>query len=104
MTDGVTPDCKMALPLIQGFHAKKHLADKTHDSDKIVDAAGETKMKGCIPSKRDRTNQREIDEDLYKMSQLVEYAFLKLKRSRSLSTRYCKTTKFGDENELVNTF
>ncbi len=73
MTDGVTPDCKMALPLIQGFHAKKHLADKTHDSDKIVDAARKTKMKGCIPSTR-----------------------------RSLSTRYCKTTEFGDENELVN--
>lgn len=56
----------MALEWIQGVHAKKLLADQVYDSDKIVEAARKTKMEGCIPSKRNRKVQQEINKGLYR--------------------------------------
>lgn len=49
MTDGVTPDGKMALEWIQGLHAKKLLADEAYDSDERVDASRKTTIEVCIP-------------------------------------------------------
>jgi len=45
-----------------------------------------------IPPKRNRIEQREYDEYLYKLRHLVENAFLMLKRWRGIATRYAKNT------------
>jgi transposase len=43
-----------------------------------------------IPSKRNRTNPREYDTDLYKARHLIENFFAKLKQYRAIATRYDK--------------
>ncbi len=91
MTDGVTADCKTALQLIQGIKAERLIADKAYDSQEILNAGTLMGMEVCIPPRKSRKVQRERDKDLYKTRRFVENAFLKLKRFRGISTRYCKT-------------
>ena len=54
-------------------------------------AGKETGIEIVIPPKKNRLEQREYDEFLYKHRHLVENAFLKLKRRRGVATRYSKT-------------
>lgn len=49
-------------------------------------------MKTVISPKKNRTEQRSYDENLYKVRHLVENAFLQLKRWRDIATRYAKNT------------
>lgn len=91
ITDGVTADGKTALHLIQGIKAERLIADKAYDSQEILKAGTFMRMEVCIPPRKSRKIQRERDKYLYKARRLVENAFLKLKRLRGISTRYCKT-------------
>ncbi len=91
MTDGVTADGKTAWQLIQGMKAERLIADKAYDSQEILNAGTFMGMEVCILPRKSRKIQRERDKDLYKTRRLVENAFLKLKRLRGISTRYCKT-------------
>ena len=68
------------------------LADKGYDSGKIVEKAESQGMQVVIPPRKNRKNQREYDEHLYKVRHLVENAFLHLKRWRGIATRYAKNT------------
>jgi len=49
-------------------------------------------MQVVIPPKKNRLEQREYDEYLYRLRHLVENAFLMLKRWRGIATRYAKNT------------
>ena len=68
------------------------LADKSYDSDAIIERARQQGMTAVIPPRKNRTVQRAYDEDLYKLRHLVENAFLHLKRWRGIATRYAKNT------------
>jgi len=68
-------------------------ADKAYDTNEIIEYAAEHNMQVVIPPKKNRKVQRKYDEYMYKLRHLVENAFLKLKRWRSVATRYAKTTK-----------
>jgi transposase len=46
-----------------------------------------------IPPKRNRTVQREYDQDLYKARHLIENFFAKLKQYRAIATRYDKRSR-----------
>ena len=46
-----------------------------------------------IPPKRNRTEQREYDADLYEARHLIENCFCKLKQFRAIATRYDKTKR-----------
>ncbi len=46
-----------------------------------------------IPPKRNRTEQREYDRDLYAARHLIENFFCKLKQFRAIATRYDKTAR-----------
>ena len=92
ITKGSMHDCKKAIELIDGFNAKMLLADRGYDSDEIVNFAIQNGMSVVIPSKKNRREQRDYDRHIYKIRHLVENAFLKLKRWRSVATRYAKTT------------
>ena len=82
----------MAVELIQGFVAEMLLADKAFDTNEIIEYCKENGIEVVIPPKKNRIEQREYDEYIYKLRHLVENAFLKLKRWRGIATRYAKTT------------
>ena len=90
ITQGTTADSEQASCLIQGFDAEYLIADKGYDTNAIVQQAKSQNMKVVIPPKKNRTEQRIYDKDLYKLRHLVENAFLHLKRWRGIATRYAK--------------
>jgi len=92
VTSGTAHDCTQACALIDGFAAEWLLADKGYDSSEIVDKAVSQNMNVVIPPRKNRKEQREYDEYLYKLRHLVENAFLLLKRWRGIATRYAKNT------------
>ena len=92
VTAGTTAGCKYGEKLIDGIDAEVLLADKGYDSSSIIDCAVKAGMQVVIPPKRNRKDQREYDEYLYRLRHLVENAFLHLKRWRGVATRYAKNT------------
>jgi transposase len=77
---------------MDGFTAQALLADKGYDSNAILERAVLQGMEPVIPPKKNRIEQREYDEELYKLRHLVENAFLHLKRWRGIATRYAKNS------------
>jgi len=92
VTAGTEADCKQAIPLIRGFIIEMLLADKAYDTNEIIDYCRENGIEIVIPPKKNRVEQREYDEYIYRLRHLVENAFLKLKNWRGVATRYAKTT------------
>ena len=86
MTQGTRADCKEA----GGLSADALLADKGYDTNAIIKQARQQGMEPVIPPKKNRTQQREYDEERYQLRHLVENAFLHLKRWRGIATRYAK--------------
>lgn len=78
--------------MIEGLGAEYLLADRGYDTNAILEQAGAQGMEAVIPPKKNRTDQRPYDRDLYKARHLVENAFLHLKRWRGIATRYAKNT------------
>ncbi len=92
ITGGSVADCKQAIVLIDGLAADYLLADRGYDTNEIVDWAVTHNMIAVIPPKKNRKEQREYDEDVYKLRHLVDNAFLKLKQWRGIATRYAKNS------------
>ena len=92
VTAGTTADCTQAYRLVEGIDAGSLIADKGYDSDEVVGLACNAGMQVVIPPKRNRKEQRECDEYLYRLRHLVENAFLLLKQWRGIATRYAKNT------------
>jgi transposase len=92
ITSGTVHDSKQAEPLLEGLQADFLLADRGYDSDAIVQSAVDRGMTPVIPPRKNRKVRRHYDEHLYRLRHLVENAFLKLKRWRSVCTRYAKNT------------
>ena len=92
VTAGTVADCKYGEKLIEGIDAAALLADRGYDTNAIIEAARAAGMEIVIPPKKNRIEQREYDEYLYKLRHLVENAFLMLKRWRGIATRYAKNT------------
>ena len=92
VTAGTEADCSHAIPLLRGFTIEMLLGDKGYDTNEIIDYCAKNGITAVIPPKKNRIDQREYDEYIYKLRHLVENAFLKLKRWRGVATRYAKTT------------
>ncbi len=69
------------------------LADRGYDTNEILKYCEDHGIEAVIPPKKNRVDQREYDEHIYKIRHIVENAFLKLKQWRGVATRYAKTTK-----------
>ena len=78
--------------MIEGLSADYFFADRGYDSNAILEQAKNQGMTPVVPPKKNRIEQREYDEELYKLRHLVENAFLHLKRWRGIATRYAKNT------------
>ena len=92
VTAGTVHDSKQACALIDGIFAQWLLADRGYDSREIIEKAASQNTNVVIPPRKNRKEQREYDEYLYKLRHLVENAFLILKRWRGIATRYAKNT------------
>jgi len=92
ITAGTIADCKQAVALIDGIFADYLLADRAYDTDEIIKWAIQQGMITVIPPKKNRLEQRDYDEYLFKIRHLVENAFMKLKQWRGIATRYAKNT------------
>jgi len=73
---------------IDGFDAAYVLADKGYDSDKFIGEPEKAGATTVIPPRKNRKEQREYDQELYKERNLVERLFQKLKHFRRIATRY----------------
>ena len=68
------------------------MADRGYDTNAILAYVVSAGMEAVIPPKKNRKEQRQYDEYLYKLRHLVENCFLALIRWRGIATRYAKTS------------
>ena len=78
--------------MIEGLDILALLADKGYDTNAIIKAAKALGIEVCIPSKKNRKEQREINKETYKHRHIVENVFQVLKEWRGIATRYAKKT------------
>jgi len=92
ITAGHISDYTPAIELLGTRQAEAVGADKGYDSDAVV-AHVETAMnaKAVIPPRCNRKQQRNYDQDLYKLRNRIERCFSKLKHFRRFATRYEKS-------------
>ncbi|CAA9571682.1 MAG: Mobile element protein [uncultured Thermomicrobiales bacterium] len=94
LTGGQAADLDGSDALLPEVAAATIIADKSYDAEARVlaplRAAGKTAV---IPPRRNRTEQRAYDRDLYQTRHLIENFFCKLKQCRAIATRYDKTAR-----------
>lgn len=94
LTGGNAHNLTGADVLLPGLKAQALLADRAYHAQKRVIQPLEAKgITIVIPPKRNHKNPRPYDKDLYKAHHLIENFFCKLKRFRSIATRYDKTRR-----------
>lgn len=67
------------------------LADKGYDSDALVASIEALEAEPVIPSRKNRKQARNYDENLYKERNQVERFFNRIKHYRRIATRYEKS-------------
>lgn len=82
-----------AQALLAGQQPEAVLADKGYDSDALLVFIADLDAQAVIPSKRNRIEQRTLDDHLYAERNKVERLFNRLKHYRRLATRYDKTAR-----------
>jgi transposase len=88
LTGGQAGDAPMAGQLLSGIEATHVIADKGYDSDEILDLIQAKGAEAVIPPIAIRKVRREYDRELYRLRNLIERAFNKLKAWRRIATRY----------------
>lgn len=76
--------------MLDGTKARYLIADKGYDTDEILKLARKRHMIVVIPPKSNRKVQRYHYRELYRKRHRIENTFMKMKRWRGISTRYCK--------------
>ena len=94
ITPGQSIDLGGADVLLEALEAEALLGDKAYDADeRVVERLEKQGKAAVIPPRRNRTEPREYDKDLYKARHLIENFFAKLKQYRAIATRYDKLTE-----------
>ena len=94
MTGGQAADLAGADALLPDVAAPTVIADKGDDAEaRVLAPLREAGKTAVIPPKRNRTEQREYDHDLYEARHLIENFFCTLKQFRAIATRYDKTAR-----------
>lgn len=93
LTPGQVNDAPVASALLAGLDLKDVyvLGDKGYDSRKIVDLVEEQEGTVVIPSRSNSTRPRIHDKQLYKLRNVVERFFNRIKQFRRIATRYEKS-------------
>lgn len=92
LSGGQEADCKHFDQIIEALPAavKAVVGDKGYDTNAVVERIEAHAAQVVIPSKKNRTRERVIDENLYQDRNKVERFFLKIKQNRAVATRYDK--------------
>lgn len=91
LTPGQACDLDGSDVLLQDMVADTLLADKAYDANERVIAPLKQQGKtAVIPPRRNRTQPREYDKELYKARHLIENFFAKFKQYWAITTRYDK--------------
>ena len=90
LTPGQRNDITQADALVAGYDADAVIADRGYDADWLVTQIAEAGAAPVIPPKKNRTEQRDYDAELYKERNAVERFFGRLKLNRRVATRYEK--------------
>ena len=69
------------------------IADKAYDANDVRDFLAAQGTEAVIPPKSNRLQQPSYDRVAYRMRNLIERAFCRLKDWRALATRYDKTAR-----------
>lgn len=94
LTPGQASD-KAAVPaLLANLEpATDTVADRGYDAKAILDLIAQHGSKPHIPTQRDRKQQRSVSHAIYRMRNLIERFFNKLKHFRRIATRYDKLAR-----------
>ena len=90
LTGGQASDSPQGINLLKGFDFEGVIADRGYDADDILNFIAENEAHCVIPSKKNRTVQRETDWYTYKDRNLVECFIGRIKHLRRIFTRYEK--------------
>ena len=92
LSPGSAHDAPMAEKLLEDFSLDGcyFLGDKGYDSDKIIALVQSKNGIAVIPSRSNRRQQRGYDKALYKLRNVVERFFNRLKQFRRIATRFEK--------------
>jgi transposase len=93
VTGGQEADITQAPALIAGQEAETVIADKAFDKKAFVSQIEQQGGQACIPSLKNRQEQRAYDRELYKERNRVERFINRLKHYRRVATRYEKTAR-----------
>lgn len=93
LSPGQDADITHAPALLEKTPAAVVIGDKGYDKQEFVEAIEANGGEAVIPSRKNRTVQRDIDTDRYKDRNLVERFWSKAKQYRRVATRYEKTAR-----------
>jgi len=95
ITPGQTSDC-LGFGLVMADNLPPPsvlLADRGHDADSIRASMEARKVLPVIPMRKSRKKRVGVDRNLYRLRNLVERCFNKLKNARRVATRHDKTAE-----------
>jgi transposase len=88
LTPGQRGDVTQAAVLLTGLTPKRVLADKAYDSNALRALIADMKAEAVIPCNPTRKRPIPYDFEAYKVRNLIERCFNKLKHFRRVATRY----------------
>ena len=89
-TGGQTHDVTQAPTILAGQRSEYVIADKSYDSDALLELIEQQGSIPVIPARRNRTMPRWYDRDLYKERHAVECFVNKIKHFRHIFSRFDK--------------
>ena len=89
LTKGQRADIKMAQPCLNELlpTASHVIADRGYDSDALRNALRDNGVEAVIPPRKNRKVQYAYDKELYKLRNVIERAFGRMKDWKALSLR-----------------
>jgi len=88
LTGGQEGDAPQALPLLRELEFSRVIAGRAYDSNQILAFIRERGAGCVIPPVSNRRRPHKYDRELYKLRNLIERAFNRLKNWRRIATRY----------------
>lgn len=90
LTAAQESDIAQAEELLAEHEPEVVIADKGYDKKALVEEIESRGAQAVIPTQKNRVEQREIDEHLYRERNLCERFWNKVKQYRRVATRYEK--------------
>lgn len=88
LTAGQCHDITQASELLKGYSYQSVIADKACNSDAFIAEIVSNDTIAVILPRKNRTETRTYDKELYKQRNIIERFFHRLKQYRRVATRY----------------